>query len=128
MYNAIRKFEIDGKKFDIGDEIPSELVTERLIRGRKIAENAENILLIDESAEVDVKTEISEAELTEAELTEEVKTEEVKTEEVKTEEVKTEEVKTEEVKTEEVKTEEVKTEVIEEVIVVKPSKKTKKAK
>ena len=36
MYKAIKKFEVNGQTFQIGDDFPVELFEERLIRGKKI--------------------------------------------------------------------------------------------
>ena len=36
MYKAIKKFELNGQTFQIGDEFPVELFEERLLRGKKI--------------------------------------------------------------------------------------------
>ena len=36
MYKAIKKFEVNGQTFQIGDDFPVELFEERLLRGKKI--------------------------------------------------------------------------------------------
>ena len=61
MYKAIKKFELNGQTYQIGDDFPVELFEDRLLRGKKIGIKA-----------IDIK----ESEL----ITEDVK---VKTDEVK---------------------------------------------
>ena len=36
MYKAIKRFEVNGQTFQIGDDFPVELFEERLLRGKKI--------------------------------------------------------------------------------------------
>jgi hypothetical protein len=36
MYKAIKKFELNGQTYQIGDDFPVELFEDRLLRGKKI--------------------------------------------------------------------------------------------
>ena len=55
MYKAIKKFELNGQTFQIGDDFPVELFEERLLRGKKIG--IKSIDLVKETKEVELITE-----------------------------------------------------------------------
>jgi len=55
MYKAIKKFELNGQTFQIGDEFPVELFEERLLRGKKIG--IKSIDVVKETKEVELITE-----------------------------------------------------------------------
>lgn len=40
MYKAIKNFEVKGRKFIIGEEVPAEFVEARLIKSKKITDDA----------------------------------------------------------------------------------------
>lgn len=40
MYKAIKRFEVNGQTFQIGDDFPVELFEERLLKGKKIQINS----------------------------------------------------------------------------------------
>lgn len=37
MFKAIKNFEVNGKSFKIGETVPAEFVSDRLIRAKKIS-------------------------------------------------------------------------------------------
>ena len=39
MYKAIKNFEVNGRSFKIGETVPAEFVSDRLIRAKKISVN-----------------------------------------------------------------------------------------
>lgn len=41
-FKAIKNFEINGQKFNIGDTVPNELIEERLIRSKKVKSSEED--------------------------------------------------------------------------------------
>ena len=55
MYKAIKKFELNGQTFQIGDDFPTELFEERLLRGKKIG--IKSIDVVKETKEVELITE-----------------------------------------------------------------------
>ena len=55
MYKAIKRFEVNGQTFQIGDDFPVELFEERLLRGKKIG--IKSISVSQETKEVELITE-----------------------------------------------------------------------
>ena len=58
MYKAIKKFEVNGQTFQIGDDFPAEFVQDRLIKGKKIG-------LVNGSKPIEIVKEIKEELITE---------------------------------------------------------------
>lgn len=58
MYKAIKNFEVNGRSFKIGETIPAEFVSDRLIRAKKISGNDSTRTEIKEDVKVEKVEEV----------------------------------------------------------------------
>lgn len=58
MYKAIKNFEVDGRSFKIGETVPAEFVSDRLIRAKKISGNDSTRTEIKEDVKVEKVEEV----------------------------------------------------------------------